>query len=110
MAFEIDPKNLSAANVLRFVAPTFSVITAMVLVRRFAPNFLWLLIVLFVVAIYVTVVKLPKKERELDDKIEGSPGVGPIAKPIWRILNWVVIIFGAFTMTLLVLASVKGFL
>ena len=46
MAREFDPINLAAGDVLRIAAPTIAVIALLVLVGKFAPDYVWLLIVL----------------------------------------------------------------
>ena len=117
MARDFDPINLSAGDVFRAIAPTVAVIAAFILVGRFAPDFIWLFIVLLTVGIYVFIVKLPKKdlaaiaekEQELEDKIGRIPVVGRIAKPAWRLFNWIGAILGAIMLIVLILASVKNF-
>ncbi len=116
MAREIDPNNLSAGDVLRIVAPTIAAIAVLILVGKFAPDHVWLLIVLLVGGIYLYVSRLPKKdlaaiaerEREVENKIGAIPVVGPIAKPAWRLLNWLAVILGAIMLILFVLASIKN--
>ena len=118
MARDFDPNNLSAGDVLRAVAPTIIAIAVLLLVGRFAPDYVWLLIVFIVVGVYVWVSKLPKKdlaaiaekERELEDKIESIPVVGPVAKPAWRLLNWLAIVLGAIMLIVFILASVRNLL
>ncbi len=118
MARDIDPNNLAAGDVLRLVAPTIAVVAVLVLVERFAPDYAWVLIVLLLGGIYVYVTKLPKKdlaalaerEHELENKIGSIPVVGPIAKPAWRLLNWVLAIIGAIMLLLFILASIKNLL
>ena len=118
MARDFDPNNLSAGDVFRAVVPTIAVIAVLVLVGRFAPNYVWLLIILLVGGVYVYVTRLPKKdivaiterEQELENKIGNVPLVGPIAKPAWRLLNWLAVIFGAIMLILFVLTSIKNLL
>ncbi len=118
MAREIDPNNLSVGDVLRIVAPTIAVIAALILVGKFAPDYVWLLIVLLVGGVYVYVSRLPKKdlatiaerEQKFENKIGAIPVVGPIAKPAWRLLNWLAVILGAVMLILFVLASIKNLL
>ncbi len=118
MARKIDPNDLSAGDVLRLVAPTIALIALLILVGKFAPHFIWLLIVLLVIGFYVTVSKLPQKdlaameekEREIQGKIESLPVVGPIAKSAWRIFSWIGFIIGALFLILIVFESVKNLL
>jgi ABC-type branched-subunit amino acid transport system permease subunit len=103
MARNFDPSNLSAGDVLRAVTPAIVAIAVLILVGRFAPDYLWLVIVFIVVGVYVWVSNLPKKdlaavaekERELEDKIRGIPVVGRVAKPAWRLLSWLALVLGA---------------
>jgi len=116
MAGDFDPNNLSAGDVFRAIAPTVALVVALVLVGKFAPKFIWLFIVLLGGGIYVYVAKLPKKdlaaiaekEQELEGKIGKIPVVGWIAKPAWRLLNWIGVILGAIMIIVFVLASVTN--
>ncbi|MDH5501466.1 MAG: hypothetical protein OEY72_10250 [Gammaproteobacteria bacterium] len=118
MAREIDPNNLSAGDVLRVVAPTIAVVAVFILVGKFAPDYVWLLIALLVGGIYVYVSRLPKKdlaaiaerEQHFENKIGAIPVVGPIAKPAWRLLNWLAVILGAVMLVLIVVVSIKNLL
>lgn len=116
MARDIDPNNLSIGDVLRIVAPTIALIAILILVGRFAPNYVWLLLVLISVGAFVCVLRLPKKdlaaiaehEQQLEDKIGSFPIVGSIAKIAWRLLGWLSIVFGVFVLVLLAATSVRN--
>jgi|GEM_PF-4134774 len=116
MARKIDPNDLSAGDVLRLVAPTIAVIAAFVLVGEIVPDYLWLLIVLLIGGVYAHISRLPKKdlaalaqrEKEVENKIGAIPVIGPIARPAWRVLNWIGVILGAFMLVVFALASMKN--
>ena len=118
MAREFDPNNLSAGDVLRILAPTVAVIAVVVLVGRFAPDYVWLLFVLTSVGAYLYVSRLPKKDlaamveqdQKFENKIGSLPVIGRIAKPAWRLLNWLVVVFSTIMLILFTLSSITNLL
>lgn len=118
MAREFDPNNLSASDVLRAIGPLVVVIATIVLVIRYAPDFVWLVIVGIVGFAFYWVFTLPKKDveaiaeadRRLDSKIHDLPIVGPVAGPLCRVLNWLGSIFSAVMLVFVVYWAITSIL
>jgi len=118
VAREFDPNNLSAGDVLRAIGPLVVVIAIIVLVGRYAPDYVGLAIAAIIGFVFFWIFTLPKKdvaaiaeaERKLDSKIENLPVVGPVAGPLWRVFNWLGSILGAVMLIWLVYWAIKNVL
>ncbi len=118
MAREFDPNNLSAGDVFRAIAPLVVVIAAIVLVGRYAPDYVGLVIIAIIGFVFYWIFTLPKKDveaiaeadRRLDSKIQNLPIVGPVAGPLWRILKWLGSILTTVILIWLVYWAIKNVL
>ncbi|MGB5630185.1 MAG: hypothetical protein WBM57_12495 [Woeseiaceae bacterium] len=115
MAKEFDPNNLTAGDVVRAVAPMVAAILAIYLVHKFAPDFVGIAFVALIGLVFYFIFTMPKKDleaigkadKELGDKIGDIPIVGPVAKPLWQVFDWLGVIIGAISLLWLVVWAVK---
>ena len=114
MALHLDPNNLTAGDVVRVVGPLALGLATLFLVGYFASDFVWLVILAFVVIFVVGWARIPredkismvKKELELEQKIDNIPIVGRPARYLWKILSWVAGFIGIFYLVLLVVSTI----
>jgi len=114
MVKEFDPDNLTAGDIVRAVAPTILAILAIYLVQKFAPNFLGIAVVILIALVLYVIFTMPKKDvesigkadRELNDNIGKIPVIGPLAKPLWRVIVWLSAIVSLITIILLVFGAI----
>ena len=93
---EFDPNNLSAGDVARGLAAPIGIIVALIVVGKYAPRFIWLLVVGIPVCVYFYISRMPKEdlraiadaEHRANEKIRNLPIVGPILYPLLRVLDW----------------------
>lgn len=118
MTREFDPNNLSAGDVVRAIAPLVAVIAIIVLVGRYAPDYVGLAIFAIVGFVFFWFLTLPKKdvaamaeaERRVDSKIQNLPVIGPVAGPLWRVFNWLGSLLGAVMLIFLAYWAFKSVL
>lgn len=96
MARDFDPNNLSVGDVARVLGPLVGAIIALIVVGKYAPQYLWVLFVAFFVLITYSVRSIPEESLEAmedqrqrtNDKIKNLPYLGPIIYPLWRVFGW----------------------
>ena len=118
MARRIDPKNLTLGDALYVIAPTVALVAVVVVIGRFAPQYVPFLVIAVGVGVVIYVSKLPANdraaiadaERRLDRKIDSLPIVGPIVGPLWRIFSLIVSIVSAVLMILVIYLAIRNVL
>ena len=116
MARDFDPNNLSGGDVARALGPLIVGIVAFVVVGKYAPQFLWVLLVAFLVFVFYSVRSIPKKNLEAiadrrrltNEKIKNLPYLGPIIYPLWRVLGWLSGLISIAMLPLIIYLIYKG--
>jgi len=116
MARDIDPKNLTGGDVARILAPLVGFLVALIVVGKYAPQFLWVLFAAMFVAIMISVRSIPKKNLEAfaesrqrtNDKIKNLPVLGPIVYPLCRVFGWLSELFSVAMILLVIYLVYRG--
>ena len=102
MAWEYDPDNLTAGDVLKMVAPTIAAFVSIYFVNKYFPDFVDLAAFALIALVIFGILRMPKKdlekiaeaEQRQSEKVKAVPVVGPALGVLKQAFDWIHTIFG----------------